>query len=190
MGSGACRGAGRSHYLSIVQCTVHDPLTACAFLPAQDVTILLCLHQRPLVKLDLEQDKMGWWPFSSDSRGDAIRAGTAIPNRQERAVCWAARDTYFACLDANSILDANKDAAAAKRACPRENEAFERDCAVEWVKYFKQWRVADIQKKRRLEELRKQGAQEMEVTSTFADGPSGAAKSKEDIQGLLDKKKR
>ncbi|GAB0138380.1 hypothetical protein EsDP_00006615 [Epichloe bromicola] len=135
---------------------------------------------------------MGWWPFSSSSRSDAIRSGDAIPNRQERSVCWASRDAYFACLDANNILDANKDASAAKRACPRESDAFDRDCAAAWVKYFKQWRVADIQKKRRLDELRKQGAQEMEVSTTFA--PEGAAgvkgNGKEVIQDMLEKKRR
>ncbi|KAK5995509.1 Cytochrome c oxidase subunit 6B-like protein new16 [Cladobotryum mycophilum] len=109
---------------------------------------------------------MGWWPFSSDSRADAIRSGTAIPTRQERAVCWSSRDAYFACLDAHSILDANKDAAAARRLCPSESADFERDCSTAWVKYFKQWRVADLQKKKRLDELRKQGAMEMEVSTT------------------------
>ncbi|KAG5931954.1 hypothetical protein E4U53_001538 [Claviceps sorghi] len=135
---------------------------------------------------------MGWWPFSSSSRSDAIRSGDAIPNRQERAICWASRDAYFACLDANNILDANKDAAAAKRACPRESDAFERDCAAAWVRYFKQWRVADMQKKRRLEELRKQGAHEMQVSTTFApEGGAGAkGAGKDDIQDMLDKKRR
>ncbi|KAG6040627.1 hypothetical protein E4U41_007691 [Claviceps citrina] len=123
----------------------------------------------------------------SPPRSDAIRSGDAIPNRQERSLCWASRDAYFACLDAHDILDANKDAAAAARACPREGEAFERDCAAAWVRYFKQWRVADVQKRRRLEELRRQGAHEMEVSTTFA--PEGGAGSrgagKDDIQDRL-----
>ncbi|GJN71225.1 cytochrome c oxidase, subunit VIb [Purpureocillium lilacinum] len=135
---------------------------------------------------------MGWWPFSSDSRADAIRSGDAIPTRAERLQCWASRDAYFACLDAHSILDATKDASKAARACPRESADFERDCAAAWVKYFKQWRVADVQKKRRLEELRRQGAQEMEVSTSFA--PDGGAaekgKGRDDIQGMLDQKRR
>ncbi|QUC20870.1 uncharacterized protein UV8b_05111 [Ustilaginoidea virens] len=137
-----------------------------------------------------------WWPFSPSSRGDAIRSGDAIPNRQERAACWAARDAYFACLDAHDILDANKDAPAAGRACPLESRAFERDCAAAWVKYFKQWRVADMQKKQRLEELRRQGAHELDVSTTFApDGAAGAAgqtrkaAGKDDIQSMLDRKR-
>ncbi|KAG8670112.1 hypothetical protein FPOAC2_09452 [Fusarium poae] len=134
---------------------------------------------------------MGLWPFSSESRADAIRSGDAIPNRQERKICWAARDAYFNCLDANNIVDATKDPSATKRACPTETVDFERDCAAAWVKYFKQWRVADIQKKRRLDELRAQGAQEMTVTTSFA--PEGGAGEKgkgvEDIQAMLNKKK-
>lgn len=134
---------------------------------------------------------MGWWPFSSDTRGDAIRSGDAIPTRAERLQCWAARDAYFGCLDAHDILDASKDAAAAQRACPREGADFERDCAAAWVKYFKQWRVADVQRRRRLDELRRQGAQEMSVQTTFA--PEGGAgekgKGKEDIQDMLERKK-
>ncbi|KPM38446.1 hypothetical protein AK830_g8114 [Neonectria ditissima] len=131
------------------------------------------------------------WPFSSDTRADAIRAGTAIPNRQERTVCWAARDAYFACLDANAIVDANKDAAAARSACPEPSADFERDCAAAWVKYFKQWRVADIAKRKRLDELRAQGAQEMTVNTTFAPegGAAAKGKGKEDIQDLLERKK-
>jgi cytochrome c oxidase assembly factor 6 len=135
---------------------------------------------------------MGWWPFSQDTRADAIRTGTAIPNREERTVCWAARDAYFACLDANNIIDATKDASAAAKACPKQSAQFERDCSTAWVKYFKQWRVADLQKKRRLDELRKQGAVEMEVASSFAPDGGAAAKGgkgKGDIQDMLDQKR-
>ncbi|KAF7562390.1 hypothetical protein G7046_g1728 [Stylonectria norvegica] len=132
-----------------------------------------------------------WWPFSSTTRADEIRAGTAIPSRSERKVCWAARDAYFGCLDANNIIDATKDPAAAARACPQESKDFERDCAAAWVKYFKQWRVAEIAKQKRLDELRRQGAQEMVVSTTFA--PEGGAaekgKGKDDIQDLLERKK-
>lgn len=131
------------------------------------------------------------WPFSSDPRGDAIRSGTAIPNRAERSLCWTARDAYFSCLDANNIVDATKDASAAAKACPTQSDDFERDCAVAWVKYFKQWRVADLQKKRRLDELRKQGATEMTVTSSFAPegGVGEKGKGKEDIQDMLERKR-
>lgn len=138
---------------------------------------------------------MGW--FSSTTRSDEIRSGAAIPTRSERAVCWAARDAYYACLDANSIVDASREpgASQAARACPEASAAFERDCAAAWVKYFKQWRVADMQKRRRIEQLQAEGAVETPVTSSFAGGGaiSGvgakAQASKEDIQAMLDKKR-
>lgn len=137
---------------------------------------------------------MGWWPFSASSsspRAEAIRAGDAIPTRSERQLCWAARDAFFACLDANSIED---PARCPRATCRSENAVFEQDCSRAWVDYFKKWRVADLQKRRRLEELRRQGAQEMSVTSSFApDGGAGAgekgAKGVGDIQNLLDRKR-
>ncbi|OAA49765.1 Cytochrome c oxidase, subunit VIb [Beauveria brongniartii RCEF 3172] len=110
---------------------------------------------------------MGWLPFTSSTRGDEIRSGAAIPTRTERAA----------------------------------SAAFERDCAAAWVKYFKQWRVADIQKRRRIEQLQAEGAVEANVTSSFAGGGNiaasggsgggsgGGAKTREDIQALLDKKR-
>lgn len=142
---------------------------------------------------------MPWyWPFSS-SRADEIRSGTAVPTRTERAACWASRDAYFACLDANSIVDATKDpnASLARKQCPSQTADFERDCAAAWVKYFKQWRVADIQKRQRLDELRRQGAQEMTVSTSFAPDAAAApeggvaqkGKGKDDIQDLLDRKR-
>lgn len=131
---------------------------------------------------------MGWWPFGSETRGDAIRSGNAIPNRNERQVCWTARDAFFACLDEHNIVDATKDpgAAAARKSCAEAAAAFEQDCSAAWVKYFKQWRVADIQKNRRLDELRKQGAVEMNVSTSFA--AEGKGSSKDDLQTMLEKK--
>ncbi|KAF4126119.1 cytochrome c oxidase assembly factor 6 [Geosmithia morbida] len=146
------------------------------------------------------------WPFSSSStRGDAIRSGDAIPTRSERQKCWAARDAYFACLDAHAIDDPVKEAGRADLTfCADQSRLLDSNCSAAWVKYFKQWRVADLQKRRRLDELRRQGAQEMVVTSTFAPlqtdpssppsaSPSASAgrgvKSKDDIQDMLDRKR-
>lgn len=135
---------------------------------------------------------MGWWPFtSSDPRGDSIRAGTAVPSRTERLQCWSSRDVYFDCLDRHSITDAARDPKASAAACPAQSADFERDCAAEWVRYFKQWRVAEIQKKARLDELRRQGAQEMTVTASFAPEGGVAEKGlgKGDIQDLVERKR-
>lgn len=140
---------------------------------------------------------MGWLPFTTATRGDEIRSGAAIPTRSERAVCWAARDAYYGCLDANNIIDAAKEpgASAAAKKCPEATAEFEKDCAAAWVKYFKQWRVADIQKRKRIEQLQAEGAVEANVSSSFAGGGaiSGAGAkaqaTKEDIQAMLDKKR-
>jgi cytochrome c oxidase assembly factor 6 len=141
---------------------------------------------------------MGWWPFSSSStpeRAAEIRTGTAIPNRTERAICWTSRDALFSCLDANSIIDTTTPSAAsaARKACPLETEAFERDCAKAWVKYFREKRVAEDAKNRRIEALKKEGAQEIAAGSGFSvvDGLQGgksgpAAKTERSVQDIQD----
>ena len=71
-------------------------------------------------------------------RAEEIRSGAAVPSRAERLRCWESRDKYFGCLDRNNIIDAVEQpgAAAALKACPKENEQFERDCAAQWVSRF------------------------------------------------------
>ncbi|ROT38368.1 hypothetical protein SODALDRAFT_295028 [Sodiomyces alkalinus F11] len=138
-------------------------------------------------------------PFKSPEakRAEEVRAGAVAPDRRERAKCWEARDAYFACLDRVGVIDALKDDKQARKGCPAENAAFERDCAAAWVKYFKQWRVADIQKKARIAQLEAEGAVQIELTPTFEEaasgdsGSSGVPKgtSKEEIQQLLAKKR-
>ncbi|KAK4676155.1 hypothetical protein QC764_509620 [Podospora pseudoanserina] len=112
---------------------------------------------------------MGWLSSSSpeDQRSQEIRAGTVAPSRAERARCWEARDGYFACLDKNNIVDALKEEKAAGKACGAEGKVFERDCAAQWVTYFKKWRVQDIQKRQRIKELEAQGANRLDVQTDF-----------------------
>ncbi|KAH6623634.1 cytochrome oxidase c subunit VIb-domain-containing protein [Chaetomium tenue] len=104
----------------------------------------------------------------ADKRATEVRSGAVAPSRAERARCWEARDAYFACLDASGIVDAVKDDKKAAAACGAESGRFEKDCAAQWVTYFKKWRVQDIQKKARLKELEAQGASKMDVQSDFA----------------------
>lgn len=68
-------------------------------------------------------------------RAEEIRSGAAVPSRAERLRCWESRDLYFGCLDRNNIIDAVEQpgSAAALKACPKESEQFERDCAAQWV---------------------------------------------------------
>lgn len=120
-----------------------------------------------------EAKKMGltdFWKTSTDKRADEVRSGAVAPTRTERKKCWESRDAYFACLDRNNILDAVKDDKAAAKNCGGESAVFERDCASEWVTYFKKWRVAEHNKKQRLAQLQAQGAQSVEIQT----GPAGS----------------
>lgn len=56
-----------------------------------------------------------------------------LTKKSQRAVCWASRDAYFACLDKHDILDPRKDPAGALKVCKAEDTAFERDCIKSWV---------------------------------------------------------
>lgn len=111
---------------------------------------------------------MGWWP--TPSRDAQIRTGAAVPTRAERQKCWAARDAFYACLDSHAIVDPVKDGAAAAAACPTELRGFESECAAQWVQYFKEWRVADHAKRRRIEKLESEGAVKMDVKPEFGVG--------------------
>ncbi|KAH8880322.1 oxidoreductase-like protein [Thozetella sp. PMI_491] len=104
----------------------------------------------------------------ADRRADEVRSGQVAPTREERQNCWAARDAYYACLDSNSIIDPLKDHQAAAKACRKEGADFERDCAAQWVTYFKKWRVQDLKKKAQLRELEAQGANKVDVQTDFA----------------------
>lgn len=80
---------------------------------------------------------MGVFDFLSsgetDKRAEEVRSGAVAPLRTERQKCYYARDAYFACLDANNIVDALKDGKAASKACGAQSKEFERDCATQWV---------------------------------------------------------
>lgn len=56
------------------------------------------------------------------------------PNRNARAHCWQARDTFFECLERNAIVDSIKYAGQAQKLCGEEGKGFERDCASSWVR--------------------------------------------------------
>lgn len=55
------------------------------------------------------------------------------PNRTDRALCWAARDAFFACLDKNGIIDSLKDSEATTKACESLDTRLQKDCASSWV---------------------------------------------------------
>jgi cytochrome c oxidase assembly factor 6 len=72
-------------------------------------------------------------PAPEEQRANEVRSGAVAPSRSERAKCWAARDAYFACLDANSIIDSVAEDGKARKACGPQSAAFEQDCAAQWV---------------------------------------------------------
>lgn len=78
---------------------------------------------------------MGWLWGSGDAAPSKASKESAYvaPDRTKRVVCWDSRDDYFQCLNRNSILDAIKESDAAAKACGKESEAFEANCASSWV---------------------------------------------------------
>ncbi|MCJ1226203.1 hypothetical protein MMC12_002852 [Toensbergia leucococca] len=113
---------------------------------------------------------MGLVSTTSQSLTTQIPSTTApsAPNRSARASCWASRDAFFACLDANNITDSIKDAEGANRVCAKENEILGRDCAASWR------RVMEFNKKQTLERLKAEGARPMPDGLGPPKGPAGA----------------
>ena len=59
--------------------------------------------------------------------------GYVAPDRTKREFCYESRDLFFECLDRNNILDAIKEDEKARKVCPTEVAAYEKDCARSWV---------------------------------------------------------
>ncbi|KAJ2747742.1 hypothetical protein GGI20_000212 [Coemansia sp. BCRC 34301] len=78
-----------------------------------------------------------------------------IPTREERQICHAQRDSYFACLNANNILDAEKEGSGA---CEELRKAMYGKCPESWATYFIQLRTMrrrqEIEKERIAERIR------------------------------------
>lgn len=55
------------------------------------------------------------------------------PDRNARAHCWEARDTFFACLERNDIVDSIKEKEKAGSVCGNEDREFGKECAKSWV---------------------------------------------------------
>ncbi|KAK0517214.1 hypothetical protein JMJ35_000369 [Cladonia borealis] len=80
------------------------------------------------------------------------------PSRQSRAVCYAARDRFFECLEKNGIIDSIKEKEKSEERCGMEEGELRRECVGSWVTYFKQRRVMEHNKKQTIEKLEKEGA--------------------------------
>lgn len=80
---------------------------------------------------------MGWLPFSSGAKPGPTPSsdgGFIAPDRTERAMCWEARDGYYACLDKQQIVDPITNAKQATDACGSQEKDFEKNCAQSWVR--------------------------------------------------------
>jgi hypothetical protein len=56
-----------------------------------------------------------------------------IPLRDERKVCYMARDAFFTCCDKNNIEHPTRDPELTRKNCGAEKAKFERDCVASWV---------------------------------------------------------
>lgn len=79
---------------------------------------------------------MGWFTpaDAKESIPKSSDGGTVAPDRSKRERCYESRDIFFDCLDEHNILDANKKDAESRAKCPKEVEAYERDCVKSWVR--------------------------------------------------------
>ncbi|KAK4942502.1 hypothetical protein LTR10_017798 [Elasticomyces elasticus] len=84
--------------------------------------------------------------------------GFVAPDRSSREVCYESRDLFFECLDKNNILDAIKEDGKARKVCPQEVVAYERDCARSWIKYFKEKRVMEYNRDQTLARIQQDDA--------------------------------
>lgn len=69
----------------------------------------------------------------------------SFPNKEERLLCWNARDKYWDCLNKNGQEDAVKDGP-----CAEFRKLYESSCSSQWVKHFDRKR-SYLQFKERIE---------------------------------------
>jgi len=74
--------------------------------------------------------KMGFLGFTQSTTSSTP---PTAPNRSQRALCWTARDQFFACLDKHNILDPLKNPKESKSFCGPEDASFQKECKGSWV---------------------------------------------------------
>lgn len=55
----------------------------------------------------------------------------SFPTKEERSMCWGARDKYWECLDQHKLGDATKAGP-----CAEFRKMYEKSCSAQWVKHF------------------------------------------------------
>lgn len=73
----------------------------------------------------------------------------SFPDKQQRKICWDARDKYWECLDSNSI----KESTERSKACVEFRRIFEKSCPPKWVTHFDRKRDYNVFK----EKMQKEG---------------------------------
>ncbi|KAG0634081.1 cytochrome oxidase c subunit VIb-domain-containing protein, partial [Tuber brumale] len=104
---------------------------------------------------------MGFLNFTQSTPTPTSSNPPIAPSRSQRALCWAARDQFFACLDKHNILDPLKNPKASKSFCGPEDTSFEKECKGSWVEYFKKRRVMEHNREAMLKRLQEEGASSM-----------------------------
>jgi hypothetical protein len=56
-----------------------------------------------------------------------------IPLRDQRELCYKARDAFFTCCDKNNIANPMTARDAVQKWCKRDKQKFDRDCMDSWV---------------------------------------------------------
>ncbi|ORY77682.1 ymr244c-a-like protein [Protomyces lactucae-debilis] len=79
-------------------------------------------------------------------------------DRASRERCWSGRDAFFACLDANGIVDPLKKKQETDTHCKPEKTRFEDGCVATWVEYFCKKRVLEIQRENMIKQAQADGA--------------------------------
>ncbi|KAJ3657779.1 hypothetical protein Zmor_009561 [Zophobas morio] len=69
----------------------------------------------------------------------------SFPTKEERHLCWGARDQYWECLEKNGIKDNDNGGL-----CKELRKVFEKSCSAQWVKHFDR-RRSYLQYKERIE---------------------------------------
>lgn len=74
-----------------------------------------------------------------------------FPGKEERQVCWDARDRYWECLDKHAPTHQATSGAAEPSVCLQFRKIFLSSCPGQWVKHFDRKRTYD-QFKKKMEE--------------------------------------
>ncbi|XP_044255806.1 cytochrome c oxidase assembly factor 6 homolog [Tribolium madens] len=56
----------------------------------------------------------------------------SFPTKEDRNLCWSARDRYWECLNKNGIIDSKDD----RGPCLEFRKLYEKSCSAQWVKHF------------------------------------------------------